>query len=92
MEIKQRLELCKRCEKRAFAMKTGILCSLTERKPEFTTTCDNFLLDAKEAQKIEAKQNYVVEESKSGSGMSTWGIIAVVLLIIRILFRLFRDS
>ena len=73
-------------------MKTGMLCSLTERKPEFTTTCDNFLLDAKEAQKIEAKQNYVVEEAKSSSNLSTWGVVAFALLIIRIVFRLFRDS
>lgn len=93
MDLKKRLEFCTKCQKRKFG-DTGIVCSLSDRKPDFNDTCKDFLIDPKEAQKILAKKNYsstsgsYKEESSSNS---IWLIIAVVLFILKMIFRFMRD-
>ena len=89
MDLKQRLEFCKKCQKRKFG-DTGIVCSLTDRKPDFNDTCNDFLIDPKEAQKVVAKAQYSDYEDKEG-GKSIWGIIVVIFIIIRIILRFMRD-
>ncbi len=89
MDLKQRLAFCKKCQKRKFS-DTGIICSLTERKPDFEGNCKDFLLDPKEAQRMAAKEEYSDYED-SGSSKSIWGIIAVIFIIIRIIMRIMRD-
>ncbi len=89
MELKQQLNFCKRCENRKFDPNTGIVCSLTLRKPDFVDNCKSFLQDPKEMQKLAARAT-VAQEEKS-SGMSAWSYIVIGLIIVRILFRLMRD-
>lgn len=89
MQFAQTLEICKRCEKRKFDMNSGIVCSLTLRKPEFNDSCKDFVIDAKEDTKLKAKANNLEKEEKNA--VSTWGVIVIILIIVRIFFRLFRD-
>lgn len=89
MDLKKRLEFCKKCQKRKFG-DTGIICSLTEKKPDFNGRCNDFLLDPKEAQKMVAKAKYSDYEEK-GSNNSIWGGIVIVFIIIRIILRFMRD-
>jgi len=93
MDLKTRLEFCKKCENRKFG-DSGIICSLTERKPDFINKCNDFVIDPKQAQKILAKANYSknYEDTDSGfSSKSIWGVVAVVFIIIKIILRFTRD-
>ncbi|MEP0213375.1 MAG: hypothetical protein ABJD66_09195 [Cellulophaga sp.] len=90
MNLSEQLVLCKKCEKRKFDPNTGINCSLTGRKPTFEDTCNTFVLDANEAEKIAAKDKvstYVKEDSKE----SMWWVLGVVLIVIKIIWRFNRD-
>ncbi len=89
MQLAQRLETCKKCEKRKFDMNSGIVCSLTLRKPEFEGSCKDFVVDPIEVSKLKAKSYKVEKEEKSS--VSTWGVIIIILFVARILFRMFRD-
>lgn len=101
MELKEKLVFCNKCKNKKFDMKQGVLCGLTLRKPNFDNTCKDFVIDPVEEQKIAARA-YEAERqstesysgssnSKSGSGMSAWSIIVVILIIVRIIFRLMKD-
>jgi len=87
MDLLQRLESCKKCTKRK-SSDTGIVCSLTLRKPDFLDTCKHFDVDPKEAQKMAVRTEYKEEEENS---KSIWVYIGVGLLILKIIFRLLRD-
>ncbi len=89
MELKQQLVFCKQCENKKFDPNTGIVCALTQRKPDFLENCKDFIINPKEAQKVAAKA-YVAQEEKSSS-MSTWSYIVIGLIIVRIVMRFLRD-
>ena len=91
MELAQRLQTCKKCEKRKFDPNTGIICSLTSRKPEFVSNCNEFVVDPKEASKAAAKAYVPQEQESSGSSYGIWGVIGLILLIIRIVVRFAQD-
>lgn len=91
MDLAQRLSTCKQCEKREFNPNSGVVCSLTLRKPEFESSCGDFLIDPKVEAKIRAKTYASEVESNSGSSFSTWGIIAIVVFVIRMVIRFARD-
>lgn len=90
MDLKTRLISCKQCENRKFDSAVGIVCALTQRKPNFENTCKTFVVDEKEAQKMAAKQYVAQEENKSGN-ISIWGILGIAFIVIRILIRLAKD-
>ncbi len=87
MELLQRLESCKKCTKRK-SSDTGIVCSLTLRKPDFLNECKDFIIDPKEAQKAKARIEY---KEKEESTTSVWVYIGAALLILKIIIRFMRD-
>jgi len=91
MDLAQRLATCKQCEKRKFDPNTGLVCSLTLRKPDFVNDCSDFLMDPKEVSKKYAKSYAADAEKNSGTSLSTWGIIAIVIFVVRIFIRMMRD-
>lgn len=91
MELAQRLATCKQCEKRKFNPNTGLVCSLTLRKPDFVKDCSDFIMDPKEVSKKYAKSYAADAEGKSGSSTSVWGIIVITFFVIRIIMRFMRD-
>ena len=52
MILEERLEFCKICQNRKVDFKTGLVCSLTNEKPEFEDTCKDFVKDEKEAERV----------------------------------------
>jgi Na+-transporting methylmalonyl-CoA/oxaloacetate decarboxylase gamma subunit len=52
MNLKERLEFCRICQNRHVDFKTGLVCSLTNEKPEFEENCNHFLKDEKEAERV----------------------------------------
>lgn len=39
------IEICRKCEKRKFELKQGIVCGLTNEKPNFVDSCPEFIKD-----------------------------------------------
>ena len=51
MTLKERLDFCTICENRKVDLKTGLVCNLTNLKPDFENTCKFFKKDEKEAER-----------------------------------------
>lgn len=86
MDLKERLVLCKQCQKKSFDPTLGVICSLSNSKPNFEGNCSDFVIDPKEAQRIAIKnEDYQEEKSKN---YSVWVIVGVILIILRIILRL----
>lgn len=51
MTLKDRLEFCTICENRKIDFKTGLVCNLTNQKPNFENFCEFFAKDEKEAER-----------------------------------------
>jgi hypothetical protein len=49
MNLKERLEFCTICENRKVDFTTGLVCNLTNEKPNFENNCEFFKKDEKEA-------------------------------------------
>ena len=47
-----RLSYCQICKLKGFDLKVGTICSLTNKKPDFTETCDKYQYDEKERQDL----------------------------------------
>jgi antitoxin component YwqK of YwqJK toxin-antitoxin module len=45
MDLKERLEFCRKCVNREFNSELGIVCGLTNQKPAFTDACHLFIQD-----------------------------------------------
>lgn len=76
MNSEHTIEYCEKCTKRGFSPKSGLVCSLTEAKPDFAGHCPEFDEDEKEAHRIAVlKENRVVAEMKDDTlGMASIGI------------------
>ncbi len=53
-------EFCKRCQWGTFDPKRGIICSLTNDKPDFDPTCDKFEMTDQARQELIAKKQYSI--------------------------------
>jgi hypothetical protein len=51
MTLEERLDFCKICENRKINLQVGLVCSLTNKKPEFENKCEFFIKDEKEAER-----------------------------------------
>ncbi len=58
MEMTERIQFCKDCTKRKFDNQTGIICSLTNKKPEFQHKCGEFEEDTDNIQKHKERLSY----------------------------------
>jgi len=84
----QKLAFCKQCQKRSFDSTIGMVCSLTQRKPDFIDSCATYVADPKEVQKqanrIKEAAN-MTDTEKSSTGSSIWAVIVGILAIIKII-------
>lgn len=78
------LDFCKKCKRRQFDPKQGIVCGLTSKKPEFISECPDFERDS--SFKDRASTNGL--ESSTGGGMTNKAIIGIVLAVLFIGFRI----
>ena len=85
--IEQRLDLCKLCTKRTYNSNIGLICSLTQVKPDFRNMCVEFNLDSKEYQK---RENRIINNGNKSKKKPIWAYIITGLIIIRILIKLIQ--
>ncbi len=52
MDLNERLEFCRVCQNRKIDFKIGLVCSLTQEKPDFLEVCQSFIKDEKEADRV----------------------------------------
>ncbi|MBU3012700.1 hypothetical protein KO506_14900 [Polaribacter vadi] len=92
MELKECLEFCKICKNRHVDFKTGLVCSLTNNKPEFENNCINFLKDEKEAKRVLKLKLDAAGNSRSQNGSLNpkkninYGVFLTVAGILVLLF------
>jgi len=62
----EKLKFCRTCQKRKLDPATGIVCSLTDKKPEFEEFCNDYQIDQAEADRLVALERAAVEEEQQG--------------------------
>lgn len=94
--IKERLKFCKDCVNRKNDLQIGIVCGLTNKKPNFKNNCKDFKEDVERVKKERANEDYKLKQ-KYGSdahhiknGKSPFWInlsiaITVILLTIKVI-------
>jgi hypothetical protein len=83
----EQLEFCKKCEKKTLDLKVGIICSLTNAKPNFGDSCKDFVVDPAEAQKMIARE-MLTKEAEEAIKMPVWQIVLSVIIAIVAIVRL----
>ena len=83
----EKLDFCKKCENRSSDLKLGIVCSLTNAKPDFVESCKDFKPDQAEVQKEIARQQ-LEREAKEAIKMPVWQIVLSVIIALIALVRL----
>lgn len=76
MNVKDRIRVCKTCQNRRFDTKTGIVCGLTNLKPDFEYECKDYLEDgvAARAEQRKIEDLKKEEELAATGGLSNIGI------------------
>jgi len=91
---KEKLQFCKKCQKRTFDSSIGIVCSLTKAKPTFLENCKDFLVDTVQIEKEIGRKkndpsNYEIDiEEEESKPKSSWQIFLSVIIAIVALIRL----
>ncbi|NOQ70793.1 MAG: hypothetical protein GQ574_02260 [Crocinitomix sp.] len=77
------VEICKVCTNRDFNMKTGVICSLTNQHPDYSTAeCPSFILD--ESAEVEQK-NVEFKKVQDHRGSIIAGILSISIGVVIIL-------
>jgi len=66
MTLEERLNYCKICQNRKMDFNIGIVCKLTDKKPDFEPTCPDFAVDQEELTHYQNREEEV-EESDGGT-------------------------
>ena len=84
---KEQLEYCKTCKNKALDFKTGLVCSLTNTRRTFETSCPDYTEDEVETfKKAQAEQAY--QEIKKELETPVWKIILSIVIGLVALIRL----
>ena len=96
MTLKERLQFCTICENRKVDFKTGLVCNLTNEKPNFENNCEFFKKDEKEAERKLKMKLDAAGNSRSQNGSLSpqkninYGVFLIVagvlIFLISILF------
>lgn len=62
MTPEEKIKICSTCEHRRMSLQKGILCGLTDEKPQFEESCDSYQIDEKEAAAERERQKYEEQE------------------------------
>jgi predicted DNA-binding protein (UPF0251 family) len=66
MSTQANLTYCRACQNRKFDPQQGLVCNLTQKKPEFVDTCPSFAIDEPEAIRLRDQERMAVQEETSG--------------------------
>ncbi|MFY0603004.1 MAG: hypothetical protein JXQ93_03575 [Flavobacteriaceae bacterium] len=87
LTTKEQLEFCKKCENKTLDLKVGVICSLTNAKPNFGDSCKDFTVDSVEVQKMVARE-ILTNEAAEAIKMPVWQIVLSVIIALVALVRL----
>ncbi|MGH1386093.1 hypothetical protein [Kordia sp.] len=89
--MNDKIEFCKTCTNRSFSSSKGIVCGLTNEKPNFVLSCSDYERDIKEEKKIADRQAIIdageIYDDK-GKPMPTWRIVLSVIIFLIVIARL----
>ena len=63
MTIEERLNFCKICSNRSMSAQLGLVCSLTDQKPDFEASCESFSADQEEIARYKQRDEQVEAET-----------------------------
>lgn len=95
LTTEERIKICATCKNRKMNLKKGLLCAMTDDKPQFKDTCESYVLDEKEkaAEKAREEMNKADWQGPSDSdGLldgAGWFIVIPCLSILNILLLFF---
>ena len=79
-------KICQKCANRSFNPKVGLVCGLTQEKPNFIDTCAKFKIDPVNARR---ENNKAQLEAKSKREYGIYlGVMAIVYGVIRIIMHI----
>lgn len=89
----EQLEFCKKCKKRTFNSSIGIVCSITNAKPNFTSSCKDYIIDSRHVEKELSRQSsnsrdYLVDINEDSKPTPSWKIALSIILFIIAIIRL----
>ena len=81
LTLSERLKVCQTCKNCKRDIDRGLMCGLSDAKPEFEESCDKYESDGK----AEIRQQYRAESDKRIKGRKWW-LAAIPVIIIIVLF------
>lgn len=89
----EQFEYCKICQKKKIDFKVGLVCSLTNTRRTFQTSCNDYVEDKEAAEKKRKMENELQGAlEKINTPKSQWriviGIIVALIALIRIILRM----
>lgn len=93
---KQLLETCKHCKKRKFDMKRGLVCSITDEKPDFRDFCPSYNKDIAEYNRIhkggvEGIYSDGPNKEPTSNRRTIYLAIGIIVLILKIALMISRN-
>jgi len=64
MTTEEKLKICKICQNKSFSNEKGLICGLTNEKPDFENECPHFILNPNEVSS--SSPNMIDEELSTG--------------------------
>lgn len=98
MTLSEKLKFCKSCTNRKMNFATGLVCGLSNEKPDFAISCPNFQIDQREADRLfqldmaakeEEDFGFFAPEKKAIKKGVIGGIIMMAIAVIWFLGGLF---
>ncbi|WP_298755523.1 hypothetical protein [uncultured Psychroserpens sp.] len=83
--LKERLRFCKNCVHRKNSLQVGILCGLTDKKPNFDGFCKDYVEDSALLKKEKERDRMKLNRS------SSWITASVVISIVLLGFKIIRS-
>ncbi|MEJ2004420.1 MAG: hypothetical protein P8X57_05515 [Cyclobacteriaceae bacterium] len=66
MNTEGQLQYCRICTNRKTDATFGVICGLTQSKPDFNSECSKFQIDEQENRRLSEREKAIEEESESG--------------------------
>lgn len=79
LTLSERLKVCQTCKNCKRDIDRGLICALTDEKPDFEESCDKYESDGK----AEIRQRYRAEADKRIKGRKWWLAAPVIIIIAR---------
>jgi hypothetical protein len=86
-----KLDYCRKCKKRGFNPQSGMVCGLTNAKPAFNATCDDFEADPSTKDVKPLSNSYSTKKTSSSATITISVIVGLVFIGFRVV-RIFSRT